>query len=99
MYKKSYPRNRKVLSQKNTSGLNGVSYNKAAKKWAAYIFINKKRKFLGHFETKEEAAEARVAAGGVVYLKKRLYCQPTSTSKIGTHPFDREKAEADWNNA
>lgn len=42
----------------NTSGYRGVSWNKAAGKWHAYIKIKGKRKHLGLFSTPEEANEA-----------------------------------------
>lgn len=42
----------------NTSGYRGVSWNKAAGKWHAYIKIKGKRKHLGLFNTPEEANEA-----------------------------------------
>ena len=46
----------------NTSGVNGVSWNKEQEKWKAYILINRKRKHLGTFDTIKEAAAARKAA-------------------------------------
>lgn len=42
----------------NTSGYRGVSWNKAAGKWHAYIKIKGKRKHIGLFSTPEEASEA-----------------------------------------
>lgn len=42
----------------NTSGYRGVSWEKGAKKWAAYIRRNGKRHFLGLFHTAEAAATA-----------------------------------------
>lgn len=46
----------------NTSGFRGVSWNKNAGKWHAYIKIKGKRKHLGLFSTPEEASEAYVKA-------------------------------------
>ena len=43
----------------NTSGYKGVSYNKAAKKWAAYIGVNGVVISLGLFKTIKEAIEVR----------------------------------------
>ena len=43
----------------NTSGVLGVSWDKARNKWSAYIQINGKKKSLGRYNTKEEAIEAR----------------------------------------
>lgn len=42
----------------NTSGYKGVSWNRIKNKWEAYISVNRKRKFLGYFECKIEAAKA-----------------------------------------
>ena len=50
-------------SSRNSSGVTGVSWNKASKKWAAYIYPSKgKRKFLGNFGSLEDAAKARKTA-------------------------------------
>lgn len=46
------------LQANNTSGFRGVSWNKAAGKWHAYIKIKGKRKHLGLFNTPEEASAA-----------------------------------------
>ena len=46
------------LQANNTSGFRGVSWNKAAGKWHAYIKIKGKRKHLGLFSTPEEASAA-----------------------------------------
>lgn len=50
------------MNSRNTSGVNGVSWNKAARKWEANIKINNRSKRLGCFDTVEEAAAARRAA-------------------------------------
>ena len=42
----------------NTSGYKGVSYKKERKKYIAYININKKRIFLGYYNSKIDAAKA-----------------------------------------
>lgn len=42
----------------NTSGYKGVTFEKTTGRWKAYIYLNNKRKHLGHFPTKEEAAAA-----------------------------------------
>ena len=49
----------KSKASNNTSGVSGVCWDKNSNKWAAYININKKRKFLGYFSTLEKAAEVR----------------------------------------
>lgn len=54
-------RNAKMQSN-NTSGVTGVSYFAARKKWRADIKIGNKYKFLGMFDTIEEATAARVEA-------------------------------------
>ena len=45
-----------IISKDNTSGYKGICWNKASKKWQAQITINKKAKYLGCFNTKEEAS-------------------------------------------
>lgn len=39
------------VQKNNTSGYKGVSYVKKIMKWQAVIKINKKQKFIGHFDT------------------------------------------------
>lgn len=48
-----------TICKRNTSGLQGVSWSKSAKKWHAYISFNKKRVNLGLYSNIEDAAEAR----------------------------------------
>lgn len=50
------------LKSDNTSGLKGVSWHKAAGKWSAEIHCNKKKSYLGLFNTKDEAFAAYTAA-------------------------------------
>ena len=71
------------VSSKNTSGVTGVSFSKANKKYIAQIMVNREAIYLGMFETLEEAAEARRQAdrkfnfnnnhgkGRAEYVKKR----------------------------
>lgn len=47
------------LRKDNTSGVKGVSWDKKNKKWMAQLRVNNRNKFLGHFPTVPEAAEAR----------------------------------------
>ena len=54
-------KNRK-LPKHNTSGVMGVSWHEQHKKWYARIGIGKRRKFLGLFDSLDEAAEVRKAA-------------------------------------
>jgi len=46
----------------NTSGWKGVTWHKHNKKWQAQIVLNKKKIFLGYFDTVEDAARAYNAA-------------------------------------
>ena len=43
----------------NTSGVKGVSFHKRSGKYMAYITLARKRRYLGCFDTLEEAAKAR----------------------------------------
>ena len=49
----------RVLSINNSSGVKGVVFYKANQKWSAQIHINGIKKYLGFFETFEEAKQAR----------------------------------------
>lgn len=52
--------NRNKSRQKNnTSGVTGVSWNRASKAWEAYINVEGKRKRIGMFGTVLQAADAR----------------------------------------
>jgi len=44
-----------VKKPKFSSKYKGVSFHKSTKKWMAYLWINKKRKYLGLFETEIQA--------------------------------------------
>ena len=50
------------LQKNNTSGVAGVSWYKAGKKWEAYIKVNQKTIHLGHYAEKEDAINARKKA-------------------------------------
>jgi hypothetical protein len=50
------------ISKKNKSGFKGVIWHNKARKWMAYINLNYKRIYLGIFNEKEEAYEARQKA-------------------------------------
>lgn len=54
-------RNAKMHSH-NTSGVNGVYWDKSRGQWLAQIKIDGRKKHLGRFDTIEEAAAARKAA-------------------------------------
>lgn len=47
------------VSSKNTSGVTGVYFSKAKKKYIAQIEVNREAIYLGIFDTLESAAEAR----------------------------------------
>lgn len=49
----------KRMSSKNTSGTTGVSYNKAMKKWIAYIRKAGKQHYLGGYDCIDDAIKAR----------------------------------------
>jgi len=53
--------NRKIPSG-NTSGIMGVWFDNARKKWTAEIMIRQKKKYLGRFSLKKDAAKARAEA-------------------------------------
>ena len=61
----SYVENNRNVDKKsnNTTGYKGVSYDKRRDKFYSYINISsRKRKFLGYFNTAEEANHARIIA-------------------------------------
>lgn len=59
---RSENRKNQSVSSKNTSGVTGVYFSKARKKYRAQIKVNRKTIYLGIFETLEEAAAARAEA-------------------------------------
>lgn len=58
---------RKTLNSNNTSGFNGVSFDKTRGKWKAYIKLQYKTIFLGRFDTFEKAVQARSEAEELYY--------------------------------
>lgn len=50
--------NKKMMSN-NQSGIQGVYWHKAARKWAAFIGVNGKVEYLGIFTSKKDAVRAR----------------------------------------
>ena len=56
---RSENRKNQSVSSKNTSGVTGVYFSKAKKKYIAQIKVNQEVIYLGTFETLEGAAEAR----------------------------------------
>lgn len=74
------------LSSKNTSGVTGVSFLKARKKYRAQIKVDRENIYLGIFETLEEAAAARAEAN----LKFKF----NSNHGKGRAKYVRKKANA-----
>ena len=54
--------NRKSAQKNNKTGVKGVCWSKAKKKWEAYISHNGTKKHLGYYENIEDAKAARIAA-------------------------------------
>lgn len=50
--------NRRGAYSNSTSGLRGVSFHKRSGRWQAYSTLNRRRQYLGQFDTKEEAGRA-----------------------------------------
>jgi hypothetical protein len=71
-----------ALSKNNRSGHSGVSWMDRAKKYRAYIMINKKQIHLGLFETIDEAIESRKNAE-IKYFNEfsRLYSERSVCSE------------------
>lgn len=55
------------LNKNNKSGVRGVSWNKRARKWRAYVMSNGIEKHLGFFTRLEEAEKAVIAARGAYF--------------------------------
>ena len=53
---------KQVIAKNNKTGYKGVSFYKKRKNFQARIHVNGKSKFLGYFDTAEEAYEARKIA-------------------------------------
>jgi len=54
--------NQSYLKRQTSSKYTGVCYHKPSKKWASEIRIDKKRLYLGRFNTEEEAHQAYLKA-------------------------------------
>lgn len=52
----------KTMRSDNTSGTTGVYWRKSCRKWTASIMVDSRHKYLGYFDTIEEAAAARKEA-------------------------------------
>lgn len=51
-----------AIGKNNTSGFKGVSFHKKAGKWSAQICVERRARYLGLFETPEEAHAAYLSA-------------------------------------
>lgn len=49
----------RTMNSNNTSGIAGVSWHKGNRKWGAKIQVAGKQIYLGYYQTKEQAVEAR----------------------------------------
>lgn len=49
-------------SSRNKSGIKGVSWNEAKQKWEVRIMVNNRNKFIGYYDTLEEAEAAAIKA-------------------------------------
>lgn len=58
----------KKMQGNNTSGYKGVHWHKGRRMWQANIKLNDKRKYLGSFNTREEASAAYWAAAQEMHL-------------------------------
>lgn len=47
------------IASNNTSSVKGVSYDYKSQKWVAYIFVHRRKKYLGGYHTLADAAKAR----------------------------------------
>ena len=55
--------------QNNTSGVNGVSWHTKIKRYVASITVNSKHKYIGCYESLDEAANARKEAEKLYWNK------------------------------
>lgn len=74
------------LSSKSSTGVTGVYFSKARKKYVAQIMVDGEKIFLGRFETLEEAAAARAEAN----LKYKF----NNNHGVGRAKYVRKKANA-----
>lgn len=63
------------MHKNNTSGFNGITYDKHRNKWMAQIKINRKNKFLGRFSNIEDAIKARQKASKEIFGEFRNKCE------------------------
>jgi len=71
-------RNTRIIYKHNTSGYRGVSFHKVTGKWSAGLSIKRKRKHIGLYNTKIEAAKAYndyIDEYNLEHTKNRLECE------------------------
>lgn len=56
-----------TLSENNTSGFKGVSFNKRRSKWEAYIYLHRRKIHLGFFDEFDDAIKVRQKADEKYY--------------------------------
>ena len=61
----------KKIQKNNSSGYPGVIWNKRDNKWYAYIFIDKKKKYLGSFDNLTDAVIKRKEFELIIYKEFR----------------------------
>lgn len=66
------------IPKNNTSGYKGVTWDKYRNKWIAQIMVNRRHKYLGRFESIEDAVVAYDTAallifGNCAYTNKEIY--------------------------
>ena len=59
------------MSKNNTSGITGVYWHKNKQKWQALVVVDGRSKYLGRFDTLEEAAIARAEASRLYGFTER----------------------------
>ncbi len=70
-----------TLRRSSTSGYKGVSFNKIACLWEAYVSCKGKRKFLGLFQSADEAAKMYDSAALVLYGEYAVFNLPELLDK------------------
>jgi hypothetical protein len=65
------------MLKNNTSGVKGVSWHKASKKWHARLWIDGKCHSLGYFDTVESAQKERDANHSLLSLRRNDANEPT----------------------
>lgn len=74
------------ISKSNTSGVKGITWDAAKKKWVAQISFKKKHYHLGRYDNKEDAIKIRKAAEEELFdpiIEKYKDVEPTKPRKRG----------------